>query len=69
MTPGQESLAPATLNTADIVAFADTVDLDLVRAPLLRQLELNLAIADYGMREGCGAIGTSARGRVHTPPL
>lgn len=55
MAPGQESLAPAALNTADIVTFADTVDLDLVRAPLMRQLTLNLAIAEYGMANGCGA--------------
>ena len=55
MQPGHESDAPGALNTADIVAFADTVDLDLVRAPLLRQLELNLAIAEYGLTQGCGA--------------
>ncbi|HWQ98952.1 MAG TPA: L-serine ammonia-lyase, iron-sulfur-dependent, subunit alpha [Clostridia bacterium] len=52
---GHESDAPEALNTADIVAFADTVDLDLVRAPLLRQLQLNLAIAEFGMSQGCGA--------------
>ena len=52
---GHEGDAPELLNTADIVAFADTVDLELVRAPLLRQLKLNLAIADYGMEQGCGA--------------
>ena len=52
---GHESSASGALNTADIVAFADTVDLDLVRAPLLRQLTLNLAIANYGMEQGCGA--------------
>ena len=50
-----ESHAPGALNTADIVAFADTVDLDLVRAPLQRQLKLNLAIAEYGLAQGCGA--------------
>lgn len=50
-----EGEAPAELNTADIVAFADTVDLELVRAPLTRQLSLNLAIAEYGMQQGCGA--------------
>ena len=36
--PGHEDDAPSVLNTADIVAFADSVDLDLVRAPLMRQL-------------------------------
>ena len=50
-----DAQSPTALNTADIVAFADTVDLDLVRAPLKRQLDYNLAIADYGMHEGCGA--------------
>lgn len=50
-----ENDAPSILNTADIVAFADTVDLSLVEAPLRRQLEYNLAIADYGMTQGCGA--------------
>lgn len=55
VSAGHEGDAPGALNTADIVAFADTVDLDLVRAPLLRQLTLNLAIAEYGMEQGCGA--------------
>lgn len=53
--PGHEDDAPSVLNTADIVAFADSVDLDLVRAPLMRQLSLNLAIAEYGLTQGCGA--------------
>lgn len=53
--PEHEKDAPGALNTADIVAFADTVDLDLVRAPLMRQLSFNLAISDYGMEHGCGA--------------
>ena len=52
---GHEDDAPSVLNTADIVAFADSVDLDLVRAPLMRQLSLNLAIAEYGLTQGCGA--------------
>jgi len=51
----QDGHAPGALNTADIVAFADSVDLDLVRVPLMRQLELNMAIAEYGMNQGCGA--------------
>lgn len=50
-----DAQSPTALNTADIVAFADTVELDLVRAPLMRQLDYNLAIADYGMHQGCGA--------------
>ena len=53
--PGHEDDAPSVLNTADIVAFAGSVDLDLVRAPLMRQLSLNLAIAEYGLSQGCGA--------------
>ena len=52
---GYENNAPDILNTADIVAFADTVDLDLVRAPLMRQLTMNMTIAEYGMRQRCGA--------------
>lgn len=52
---GQESEPSSALNTADIVEFADTVNLDLVRAPLMRQLTNNLAIAEYGLSQGCGA--------------
>jgi L-cysteine desulfidase len=52
---GHESDVPSVLNTADIVTFADMIDLDLVRVPLMRQLKLNLAIAEYGMNGGCGA--------------
>lgn len=52
---GHESDAPDALNTADIVTFADSIDLDLVRAPLMRQLALNMAIAEHGMTQGCGA--------------
>jgi L-cysteine desulfidase len=52
---GHESDAPDALNTADIVAFADSIDLDLVRAPLMRQLALNIAIAEHGMTQGGGA--------------
>ena len=55
VSAGHEGEASGALNTADIVAFADAVELDLVRAPLLRQLKLNLAIAEYGMVQGCGA--------------
>ena len=52
---GHENEASGALSTADIVEFADTVDLDLVRAPLKRQLVNNLAIAEYGLSQGCGA--------------
>ncbi len=52
---GCESEAQEALNTADIVAFADAVDLDRVRAPLERQLALNLAIAEHGLSHACGA--------------
>ena len=47
--------APSVLNTADIVAFADAADLDRVATPLKRQLAYNLAIAEYGLKHGCGA--------------
>jgi L-cysteine desulfidase len=50
-----ESDAPGILNTADIVAFADAVDIGRVAAPLRRQLAYNLAIAAYGMQNDCGA--------------
>ncbi len=51
----QESSAPSILNTADIVAFADTVDLKRIERPLNRQLSLNLAVARRGLEGGCGA--------------
>lgn len=47
-----------TLNVEDILAFADTVDLELVRKPLEAQIEANSNIAleglrnDYGVRVG-----------------
>ena len=47
--------APSILNTADIVAFADAADLTRLAAPLRRQLDYNLAIAEYGLKHGCGA--------------
>lgn len=50
-----ESDAPSILNTADIVAFADTVDLSRVEKPLKRQIALNLAIAQRGLQGDCGA--------------
>ncbi len=53
--PVHESDAPSILNTADIVAFADTVDLCRVEAPLKRQLAMNLAISEYGLGRSCGA--------------
>ena len=51
----QESSAPSILNTADIVAFADTVELSRVEQPLKRQLALNLAVAKRGLSGDCGA--------------
>ena len=43
------------LNVADIVTFADEVELDELRPLLLRQIELNMAIAEEGLRGGYGA--------------
>ena len=44
----------------DIIAFADEVDLDDVRAPIARQIEYNTAIAEAGLTGQYGAaIGKS----------
>ena len=44
-----------SLTVEDIIAFADEVDLDDVRAPITRQIEYNTAIAEEGMgRRGVG---------------
>ncbi len=43
------------LNVADIVTFAEEVALDELRPLLLRQIELNMAIAEEGLRGGYGA--------------
>ncbi len=43
------------LNVRDIVEFAETVDLNLLRPILERQLEMNLAIAEEGLRNPYGA--------------
>ena len=43
------------LNVADIVDFADTVDLDAVRPVLDRQIACNTAIAEEGLRGSWGA--------------
>lgn len=53
--PSHEGDAPGVLNTADIVAFADTVDLSRVEQTLRRQLAYNLAISEYGLTRSCGA--------------
>lgn len=37
-----------SLTVEDIIAFADKVDLDDVRAPIARQIEYNTAIAEAG---------------------
>lgn len=50
-----ESDAPSILNTADIVAFADTVAIERVVPLLQRQLAMNLAIAQRGFGGDCGA--------------
>jgi L-cysteine desulfidase len=51
----QESNAPSILNTADIVSFADTVELSRVEHLLKRQLAFNLAVAKRGLSGDCGA--------------
>ncbi len=43
------------LNVKDIVAFADEAALDRVRPYLMRQIELNTAIAEEGLRNKYGA--------------
>lgn len=43
------------LNVKDIVEFADTVDVELVKDILDRQIEYNMAIAEEGLRGSYGA--------------
>jgi len=43
------------LTVEDIIAFADEVDLDDVRAPIARQIEYNTAIAEAGLTGEYGA--------------
>ena len=43
------------LNVKDIVTFAETVDLTELRPYLLRQIDLNMAIAEAGLHEHWGA--------------
>ena len=56
------------LNVQDILTFADTVNLDLVRAPLELQIEANSRIAlegltnDYGVRVGKALLKKGASG-------
>jgi len=50
-----ETNAPAILNVHDIVEFADTVDLSKVEEAILRQIELNMSIAERGLTTSCGA--------------
>lgn len=45
----------SVLNVRDIVAFADTVDLSLVKGVLRRQIAYNMAIAEEGIRNDWGA--------------
>ena len=54
--PGREIQADkSVLTVADIVAFADTVELDTVAELLERQAEYNTAIAEEGLRGNWGA--------------
>ena len=43
------------LNVMDIIEFADTTDLDKIRPYLMRQIELNMAIAKEGLEGNWGA--------------
>ena len=52
---GAERAAPSCLNVKDIVAFADEVALSRVEAPLKRQIALNMAIAERGLKDAPGA--------------
>ena len=45
----------SVLNVQDIVTFAETVPLDEIRPLLLRQIEMNMAIAEEGLRGEWGA--------------
>ena len=45
----------SVLNVADILTFADTVELDLVRDILKRQVDYNTAIAEEGLQGSWGA--------------
>ena len=51
------------LNVMDIVEYADTAELDVLRPYLLRQIELNMAIAEEGLNGEWGA----SIGKVMTP--
>ena len=54
-TEGDEiAVDRSRLNVKDILEFADTVELEKVRAILDRQIELNSAIADVGLSHGYG---------------
>ncbi len=51
----------ALLTVEGILDFADSVELDDVRAPLERQIRYNMAISDEGLKNGYGAeIGRGA---------
>ncbi len=51
----QSDVKREALNIRDIVEFADTVDLSLVRDTLKRQIELNMDIVEAGLRGNYGA--------------
>ena len=46
---------PTLLNVQDIIEFADETELDTLRPYLMRQIELNLAIAEEGLKGEWGA--------------
>ena len=50
-----ESYDYSLLNVADIIEYAETVDLEPLREHLTRQIELNMAIAEEGLSGNWGA--------------
>ncbi len=52
---GSNTADRSLLNVQDIVAFADEVDLTRLRPYLVRQVEMNIAIAQEGLRNNYGA--------------
>lgn len=54
-SPSSEKPQHALLNVEDIVTFAETAPLDRLRPYLARQIEMNMAIAEEGLRNRYGA--------------
>ncbi|MDO5540074.1 MAG: L-serine ammonia-lyase, iron-sulfur-dependent, subunit alpha [Eubacteriales bacterium] len=50
-----EYVDKALLNVKDILAFADEVEIDDIREPIARQIAMNSAISDEGIRNSYGA--------------